>query len=119
MNAYAIPGIIPEKGRAPIHTVAEMMGFLSPGDVVERVCRIWEIQREDLFAPSKGRIPVSEARSVCVFLMIHRLGFSLHGAAAFFKRDRNTPRHNIKVVKNLYDTDKSFRSKFHKLINAI
>ena len=47
------------------------------------------------------------------------VGLFFTRCCCLFKRDRNTPRHNIKVVKNLYDTDKSFRIKFHKLINAI
>lgn len=76
--------------------------------------KVLGVAKDELFAPTRRRAPISFARHVGMYLMHEALGFSYSAVGRCFGRDRTTCRASAAIVESLRD-DASFDIEIERL----
>lgn len=114
MNACKHPGIY-----TPLQTSATKMEWRRPRKLTaDEILKIVSIE-SDIPIPmlkAKGRQRhLADARFLAMYFINEIVGLSSIRIGRFFNRDHTTVLHALRMVKDLYKTDKQYRRRFEEI----
>lgn len=114
LHPYIMPGIVVDDKQYWWHLKDKVTANM----VMDVVAGEYNISFDVLFDSSSRSGPV-EARGLCYFILIHKLGFAQKKVADEFGKNRGTLFHTIKRIKWLLKNNKSAYNHFFNIKKKI
>jgi chromosomal replication initiator protein len=108
MNYYAIPGLPRKptvmKNKRPTVSISDKRE-----KIIKSVMSFYGVSRCDIFKKSHKR-PICRPRQIVMYLMHKMLNDGWTDISVFFEKDHTTVMRAVDTIKNLIDTEDSFRN---------
>jgi hypothetical protein len=83
-------------------------------EITKIIALVFQVDHQKLFEKTRKR-NIVEARQAAMYISYKKIqGITLSKIGDFFNKDHSTVMYAIKMVENLYDSDKSFKSKVNE-----
>jgi len=90
----------------------------SMDSVVEFVCLVTQVNKNDLLGRKRNRVLI-DAKRMCYSAIREIYNYPLTSIGGFFRMDHTSVLHHLKAHKNLLEWDSSYSEKYNNLLTVI